>query len=396
MPTLTTKRGKRRYVGTVWVEGTRGPTKLFPDDSKKSYKAAIEWEAVEREKLRQKLAEAETATGSLRISVEAWVDDYLDYIMQHGFADKTYQEKFAAFERLGEYPGVSRAMPVEDIDRFLAAGFFNSQMEKRTGNSVNKDRKNLGAAWQWGRDNYREWPVGENPFLAVAKKPETRKPRYVPPEDDFWKVYDHVANRAVETGADVDIQDRVMLIAYLHLAARRSELFRAKWSDVDFSRKSIRLWTRKREGGAMEYDWLPMTAELSAELKAWAKRRLSQDTEDKEHVFVCLSQVPVNEPYYGLPFLKRAHILARWCDKVKVTPFGWHSIRHLTASTLYRRGYSLSHIQAVLRHKSATTTARYLKSLGLDEVRGMLNEGLQRKAKVVPFVQKQTASRGQS
>jgi integrase len=396
MPTLTSKRGRMRYVGTVWVEGTRGPTRLFPDDSKKSYKAAIEWEAVEREKLRQKLAEAATATACLRISVEAWADEYLDYIMQHGYADKTYQEKYAALERLGEYPGISKEMPVDDIDRFLAAGFFNLQIKDRSGNAVNKDRKNLGAAWQWGRENYREWPVGENPFLAVAKKPETRTPRYVPPEADFWAVYDHVASRAAETGTDMDVQNRVMLIAYLHLAARRGELFKAQWSDVDFSRRSIRLWTRKREGGAMEFDWLPMTEELTRELKAWAKRRLAQDTDDKEHLFVCLSPLPCVEAYYGLPFRQRRHVLCTWCDKVKVTPFGWHAIRHLTASTLYRRGYSLSHIQAVLRHKSATTTNRYLKSLGLNEVREVLDEGLQRECKIIPLAQKKTAPGGRS
>jgi integrase len=146
----------------------------------------------------------------------------------------------------------------------------------------------------------------------------------------------------------------------------------------------------------MEYDWLPMTAELAAELKSWAGRRLAQDTDDKEHIFVCLSTVLANEPYYGRPFRKRAHILARWCKHADVPPFGWHSIRHLTASTLYRRGYSLSHIQAVLRHKSATTTARYLRSLGTNEVREMLDEGLQRQAKVIPFVQKKAAPGRQS
>jgi integrase len=161
---------------------------------------------------------------------------------------------------------------------YLCADFFKRQMRTRSGNSVNKDRKNLGAAWQWGRENMRGWPVGENPFLAVARKPEIRKPRYVPPESDFWAVFDYVAGKAAETGEDVDIQDRVMLLAYLHLAARRSELFKAKWSDIDFSRGLIRLWTRKREGGTLEYDQLPMSTELTAELKMWAKRRLGHGT----------------------------------------------------------------------------------------------------------------------
>ena len=395
MPSLITKRGKKRYLGTVWVDNQRGPTKLFPDDSKKSYRAAIEWENTASEKFKRELAKEETATASLNL--ETWVDDYLDYIMQHNFALKTYQEKKAAFERLAEFGAIRADMPVEDIDRFLCAEFFTHQMATRSGNAVNKDRKNLGAAWQWGRDNLRAWPLGENPFLAVAKKPEVRHPRYVPPEDDFWSVYDYVDAKAVASGDDADIQDRVMLLAYLHLAARRSELFKAKWSDVDFSRKSIRLWTRKREGGALECDWLPMTNELFAELKMWAQRRLAHATMDKQHLFVCLSPLPCCDEYYGKPFTQRRHAMSRWCKKAKIKPsFGWHAIRHLTASTLYSRGYDLSHIQAVLRHKSATTTVRYLRTLGVNEVRTVLEEGLQRECQVIPLHKAKTASGGES
>ncbi|MFP3999915.1 MAG: tyrosine-type recombinase/integrase, partial [Desulfobacterales bacterium] len=175
-----------------------------------------------------------------------------------------------------------------------------------------------------------------------------------------------------------------------------SELFRAQLSDVDLGRKTIRLWTRKRQGGAWEHDILPMTVELARELTGWIQRRLAHATADKKYLFVCLSPQPVNERYFGLPFLKRSHVMARWCKQAEVTRFGWHAIRHLTASTLYRRGYSVSHIQAVLRHKSATTTSRYLRSLGIDEVRDTLDQGLTRedsRAQIIPFQQqKKTAS----
>jgi hypothetical protein len=46
------------------------------------------------------------------------VDDYLDYVMTHNFANKTYQEKKAAFERLAEFDGIRPDMPVGDIDRY--------------------------------------------------------------------------------------------------------------------------------------------------------------------------------------------------------------------------------------------------------------------------------------
>lgn len=62
-----------------------------------------------------------------------------------------------------------------------------------------------------------------------------------------------------------------MIMVALHLAARRGEIFRIKPDDLDFSRDQVRLWTRKRKGGAMECDWLPMTKELRSVLLRWLR-----------------------------------------------------------------------------------------------------------------------------
>ena len=68
----------------------------------------------------------------------------------------------------------------------------------------------------------------------------------------------------------------------------------------------------------------------------------------------------------------RAHFLDHAGKKADVKTFGFHAIRHFTASSLYKLGCNLSEIQAILRHKSPGTTERYLKSIGLEKVRGSL------------------------
>jgi integrase len=80
--------------------------------------------------------------------------------------------------------------------------------------------------------------------------------------------------------------------------------------------------------------------------------------------------------------------MKRLYKKACVKRFGFHAIRHLTASILYRKGYSIAHIQAVLRHKNPDTTSQYLRSLRLQQVREALEEELKVPAKVIPFQRK--------
>ena len=199
-------------------------------------------------------------------------------------------------------------------------GYIVKQKEARSGYAANKDRKNLVAAWNWGMKYMKPPLPGPNPCL-VDRMPEKRHPRYVPPEEDFWKVYD------VAEG-----QDRVLLLVFLHLAARRGEIFRLTWSDIDFGTNRVRLWTRKRMDGTYEYDWLPMTRELRESLRWWWEHR---PIKDQPSVFLCLDETEFCREHYGKPFKYRLHLMRRLCDRAGVKPFGFHAIRHLSASMLY-------------------------------------------------------------
>ena len=84
--------------------------------------------------------------------------------------------------------------------------------------------------------------------------------------------------------------------------------------------------------------------------------------------------------------------MRRLCDRAEVKRFGFHGIRHLTATTLYKLGYEVATIQTILRHKSPSTTERYLKNLGLEErARSALEELSGRRGQVLefkPYIQK--------
>jgi integrase len=108
-------------------------------------------------------------------------------------------------------------------------------------------------------------------------------------------------------------------------------------------------------------------------------------------VFICLHKSEATVEYYGRPFQQRRHFMRRICEQVGIEPFTYHGIRHLTASILFRKGYSVGHIQLVLRHKSPRTTELYLRSLGLEAVREALQDGLAREGKIISFEEEKKA-----
>jgi integrase len=135
-------------------------------------------------------------------------------------------------------------------------------------------------------------------------------------------------------------------------------------------------------GGAYEYDWLPMTTELRKSLMWWWEQR---PIKDSPYVFLSIDELECNRGNYGNPFKYRQHFMRKLCDDVKVKRFGFHSIRHLTASILYHLGYGVAVIQSILRHKNPSTTEKYLRNLGLEHVREALEDLPRKKGEILEF-----------
>jgi integrase len=108
-----------------------------------------------------------------------------------------------------------------------------------------------------------------------------------------------------------------------------------------------------------------------------------------DYVFVVAEKESSHREYYLEPFKFRRAFMERVCRKINIVPFGYHAIRHFTASQLYAKGYPISIIQAILRHSNPNTTARYLRNLGLDPaIKEALEEGVTRPAKIISLDQR--------
>ena len=383
MPTKRTIKGRTMYVGVVKKQGRR-KQKLFNRRSD-----AVAWES----KLRR-IPVSDWDEPTATTSLGDWAIKYLDYA-QVKFTVKTYKDYRRVFQAF--FQSIQPELDVEDLTQGMVLNYLQLQASGRSGNAANKDRKRLVAAWNWGI-KYMGLPA-PNPCL-VERFREDRQTRYIPPERDFWKVYE------IAEG-----QDRTLLLAYLHTAARRNELFNLRWDDVDFAGERIRLWTRKRADGSLEGDWIPLTNDL---FNALLEHRQTQNVgagfklahkqgslsledpvcnRDRERVGVRgkgpdasnsssrgasnsssrglttgSSSTPSGStvfpnPRNGRPYIRRIRWLKRLCDRAGVKPFGAHAIRHMTASILAEAGVPVIQIQHILRHKSARTTELYLSKI---------------------------------
>jgi integrase len=168
----------------------------------------------------------------------------------------------------------------------------------------------------------------------------------MPTLEDVLTVIDHAETE----------QDKLMLWMYLQTGARREELFRLTWADVDLKEKQIRLYWRKNKAGEWKNEWLPISDELVGRIKAHQKKTGFLK-------FVFLNMHGSSNSKYWIPYKKRQHFLKNLCEKAGVRKFGFHGIRHLFASTLAARNVPLVEIQFMLRHSSLMTTQRYIRRI---------------------------------
>lgn len=295
---------------------------------------ALKWEVEQTAESWQQTEQRQLTPSACFLEI---MTDYLQNVKER-FAKKTFDEKRLAIKSL--FALLTADTLPEQITPALAAKALAKVARESSGHAANKARKNLAAAWEWAKKYHGI--DSPNPFRDVEKFAADEKPRYVPPEDDFWKVYD-VASQ----------NDQVFLLFLLHTGARMSEAYRLEWQDIDFDRAQVRLGTRKTAHGGMHYAWIPLTSDLASALLAYKARCKNSGT-----VFVREN---------GEAFIGRQHLMGRLCARAGVRPFGFHAIRHLSATILAYAGLDIPTVQAMLRHQNPNTTARYIKSLGIQQ-----------------------------
>ena len=228
-------------------------------------------------------------------------------------------------------------MPSETVTTKQVGDYLTHTATLKTNITSNRHRRDLAALFAWAI--HAELFEGRNPVSRIGTLPEDRSSKYIPPAEDI---------AAVRMAAERDERDFIECI--YNLAARRGEVLRLTWEDINFERKWIRLYTRKRRGGILQADYVPMNDSLNDTLQCRWKRR-------------CASQATV----FCFTSMQLRRMMADLCKRAGVKAFGFHSIRHHVASILNDSGKaSMKQIQTILRHRRQATTELYLHTIDSD------------------------------
>ena len=350
----------------TWFSRFQWMNRTHKREGFKTRSLAYQWEGEQRRRLEAPPLPAEIPTVSFQGLATMYLDD-CELRMQHN----TYRAKRFCYRRFLAHLGAD--MAVDRITKKGVSDFLQQRAQKDGNTASNRDRKDLASLFHWAS---RKDLTTADPTRGLENYPETRSLRYVPPIQDIAAV------RLVAKGDESDLIETLYFTA-----ARLGEVARYRpdsgakaitWDDVNFEKGWIRLWTRKRRGGELEEDRLPLSPSLKALLerrwKGLGRASLAQD------------QKITTPLHYVFKFQEKElrGLMARLCGLAKVTPFTFHGIRHHVLSVLNDSGkLSLKQVQLWARHKRQATTEIYLRSMrGLEEAVAVLEKSNESNADV--------------
>ncbi|HDR16802.1 MAG TPA: site-specific integrase, partial [Desulfobacteraceae bacterium] len=238
----------------------------------------------------------------------------------------------------------------------ITTGIIEDYLKKRlmvSSHVANKELQYLRALFNYGT---KKKLIESNPTDTIDFFPVEKRKKYVPPKEDVLKVI-----------AVADPEAQQYLWTILLTAGRVSEINSLTWDDVNFHRRLVTLWTRKRKGGHREPREVPMIGKLYEILNLRDQAR----DDDMPWVFWHLYRSRKTGNWVKGPYKERKRLMSTLCRDAKVRYFRYHALRHLTASILDHIGIPIGTIQRILGHQNRRTTEIYLHSIGEAERQAM-------------------------
>jgi integrase len=179
--------------------------------------------------------------------------------------------------------------------------------------------------------------------------------RFKEEKRDRWVTSDELPRLAQAINEEQNESARCALWLYLLTGARKSELLKARWMDIDWTRAELRLPETK--AGRVHY--IPLSGPALTLLQAMQR--------DEDNPFIFPGKVQ------GAALVNIAKPWHRVRTAAGVADVRLHDLRRTVGSWLAQSGNSLHLIGRVLNHSNQSTTAVYAR-FGEDSVRAALEQ----------------------
>jgi integrase len=277
----------------------------------------------------------------------------LDERLAATLAENTVNVYEANLRALSAFYGPRDGRRGARLDEVTAASFLDYRAFRRTANhhptgtqkavsaaTVNRDQQ---FACRVLNEAVLDGHIAKNPLAGLKKLKEPRKPRRYLTREEIAAVIEHAPRWF-----------RPLVVAGVYTGARKCELTRLRWSDIDFDGGKIALF-RPKVGNADSIDLHPDVAE---ELKALrARREKRKEVKDTDHVFLSRRGGPFTNVSRSWEItLERAGLAGR-------EGLTFHSLRHTHATHFLEGGGAISDLQAQLGHAAVSTTQLYAAAI---------------------------------
>lgn len=198
--------------------------------------------------------------------------------------------------------------------------------------------------------------------LAIAGRRRSSLPKGVSTAD-AWALL-----RSCDRRTAVGRRDYAVILSLLRLGLRAGEVAALSLEDLDWRAGQMLV-----HGKGGRIDGMPLPTDVGAAIAGYLSR--GRPATSRREVFLSM-----RAPRTGLTREGLSYIVRRACLRAGVTPFGAHRLRHSLACEMVRAQVPLSEIGQVLRHDSASSTARYAR-VDVDQLRTVAQpwpDGVQR------------------
>jgi integrase/recombinase XerC len=199
----------------------------------------------------------------------------------------------------------------------------------------------------------------KNNWVAVnptAKLTRPKMPKRIPKQVEFTKLMD-LKDFLQEQSSDNQYdtyRDYSMFMTFYSCGLRRSELIELKWSDIDFTKKELKIL-----GKGNKERFVPLHSEMAVILKRYQELLLQQSFEIKTEPSLVYLTDSGEKMYPNFVYRKIKTYLNKVTTQTGLSP---HSLRHSFATHLLNEGAELNAVKELLGHSSLAATQVYTSS----------------------------------